>query len=473
MKNFKKVLALLLALVMVLSLAACGNNGEDKEKPDDGKTPVEDNQDKDKEPEKEDGGDKAALPFEGKTLKVAGLDGGYGVEGWNKVIAKFEELTGAKVESTFEKNIAEVVRPQIQAGDAPDVLYNNIGGEGGLTETLIKENMILDITDVLSMKVPGEEKTVSEKLLPGFVDTFQTNPYGDGKTYLAPLFYSPTGVWYNKAMFKEGGGKYELPTTFDEFFALGETAKADGVALFTYPTAGYFDGFIYSLINEVGGPDLFNKLMNYDVDAWKTEATPVFDTIGKIAPYLEANTVAQANGEGYTKNQQAVIDGKALFMPNGNWIVGEMEESTPEDFQWGYMALPALNDEHGRYAYTFFEQAFVLKDTAEPELAKNFIAFLYSDEAAKLFHDNGGALQPITGADALVEDPLMKEVYGVYNDGVKAALGGFAAAPSVEGVNMSESLFNAIDSVMNGSMSVEDWHAGVVNAAQALHDAMQ
>ena len=55
----------------------------------------------------------------------------------------------------------------------------------------------MDITDVLSMQVPGEEVTVGEKIIPGFTDTLVTNPNGDGKTYLAPMFYSPCGLWYD------------------------------------------------------------------------------------------------------------------------------------------------------------------------------------------------------------------------------------------------------------------------------------
>ncbi|WP_286173042.1 hypothetical protein [Caproiciproducens sp. MSJ-32] len=33
-----------------------------------------------------------------------------------------------------------------------------------------------------------------------------------GKTYLAPIFYSPTGLWYDAAQFE----KEKLPTTWDE-----------------------------------------------------------------------------------------------------------------------------------------------------------------------------------------------------------------------------------------------------------------
>lgn len=464
----KRFLYLGLALVLVLSLAACAN----KDKAPEEAKPAETTEQV-AEP-KEEATASGDLNFEGKTLRVAGLNGGYGVEGWNKVIADFEKLTGAKVEAQFEKNIYEVIRPEIQAGNAPDIIYNSLGQETALTETMIKEEMLLDLTDVLAMKVPGEDKTVGEKIAPGFTETAVTNPYGDGKTYLAPLFYSPTGLWYNQAMFKEGGGKYDLPETMDEFLALGEEAKADGISLFTYPTAGYFDTFTFAMAYEVGGPELFDKLMNYDADAWANEATPIFQNFAGILNYVHPNTVAQANNESFTKNQLAVMKNEALFMPNGTWIVEEMKEAegVADGFKWGFMALPSI-DGSDRYAYSWFEQAFVSKDTKEPELAKAFIAYLYSDEATKSFIDNGGAVQPIVGAEDLIADEDSKLFFSIYSNGAKAAMGGWAAAPAVEGVSIADSLFEAVNSVTNGDLSVEDWQAGVVDAARKISEAIQ
>ena len=57
------------------------------------------------------------------------------------------------------------------------------------------------------MTVPGESKKVSEKIAGGFTDTSLTNPYGDGKTYLAPMFYSPCGLFYNAGFLKEKLGR--------------------------------------------------------------------------------------------------------------------------------------------------------------------------------------------------------------------------------------------------------------------------
>lgn len=446
--KLRKLLAILLILVLALGLIACG---PDKKKTDDG--------------------------FSGKTLKFAGLDGGYGTAGWEAVIEGFEALTGATVEATFEKNIAEVIRPQISAGTPPDVIYMSIGGEGALTETMIKEEIIMDLTDVLEMKIPGEDVTVASKIIPGFTDTNNTNPYGDGKTYLAPLFFTPTGLWYNRAMFSEDGGKYNLPTNFEEFFELGEQAKQDGISLFTYPTAGYFDTFSFGLFHEIGGTELFDKLMNYDVDAWTNEVDSYFENIGKLKDYLEPNTVSQANLEGFTKNQLAVMENKALFMPNGSWIVSEMEdalasESVAEDFKWGFMALPAMEAEGDRYATSFFEQCFIPTDTEEPELAKEFIAYLYSDEAVKTFAEHG-QIQPVTDVDQFFTDEDMKHVYGIYNEDVKVAMGGFAAPPSVEGVSVSEALFDAVDSVMSGQITVDEWKDGVVTAVTAFSEAKE
>ena len=146
------------------------------------------------------------------TLKVAAFNGGYGSEIWDAVTAKFmENNPGVTIELTCEKNLEEVISPLMKAGDYPDFVYLALGRELALPETLLKDNAIMDITDVLSMQVPGEGVTVGEKIIPGFTDTLVTNPNGDGKTYLAPMFYSPCGLWYDANLLETKG--WEVPQT--------------------------------------------------------------------------------------------------------------------------------------------------------------------------------------------------------------------------------------------------------------------
>jgi len=217
-----------------------------------------------------------------------------------------------------------------------------VGSAGNLPDTLIKEKGILDITDLLAMPVPGEDVTVGEKIVPGFTAYFNYQSLWWWQNLFSTAFLFATGLFYNANLF--GEGKYALPETWDEFFQLGEEAKKDGIALFTYPTAGYFDAFFYALLTQVGGPDLFNRAMNYDVDAWTSpEATKAFEIVGELAKYVHPDTVAQANVAGFTKNQQLILDNEALFVTNGTWLPNEMADAPrAAGFEWGFTHCPSL-----------------------------------------------------------------------------------------------------------------------------------
>ena len=441
--NTKKVLSLGLSVLMCGTLlAGCGGNKEEK------------------------GADAS-----GKTLKIAGLDGGYGTKGWEAVAKKFEEAKGCKVELQFEKNIADTLRPVITSGkDVPDIIYLSVGSEGGLTDTLVKEKAITDISSVLDLKVDG--KTVKEKILPGFTDSLTSSPYSDGKLYLAPINYGPCGLFYNAGLFKSKG--WEVPKTWDEMFELGEKAKKEGIALFTYPTTGYFDAFFSALLNEAVGPEKYNKLMNYDTATWKDAGVKkAFETVGKLAKYIEKNTVSNANKEGFTKNQQLILDNKALFCPNGTWLPGEMKDAPrAKGFEWGFTALPKLTADGDAYSTTFVEQMYIPAASSKDnkDLAKEFIAYCYSDEAAKLFYENGGAVMPITTASSLMgENDQNKLYYSVYDNGAKANAVGFAAADAIEGVDLTSAdgiLYGTVNSVMIGKKTVDQWYDAVIKAVQ-------
>lgn len=128
---------------------------------------------------------------------------------WEKVCDAFEAANeGVTVELTIDKNLEDVIDPAMKAGDYPDVIMRAVGAESGMTETFIRDNNLTELTDVLDMTVPGEEVTVGEKILPGFTENTIVNPYGDGKTYLMPMFYGPCGLFYNAGLFEEKAGKF-------------------------------------------------------------------------------------------------------------------------------------------------------------------------------------------------------------------------------------------------------------------------
>ena len=445
----KKTIALLLVLVLALGmLAGCGGSNDTAEAP------------------AADSGDTAA-ETPAAEISVAAIETAYGSEMWQQVAEAFTAETGIKVNLTTDKNLEDVIGPAMQGGEFPDVIHLATGREAGLTEQFIKDNNIAEITDVLSMTVPGEDVTVADKIAGGFTETSLTNPYGDGKTYLAPMFYSPCGLFYNAGLFAEKG--WEVPTTWDEMWELGDKAMEEGIYLFTYPTTGYFDAFLYALMYTVGGPEFFDAATHYEDGIWDTEeAKECFDIIAKLATYTNPITPAQANDQDFTQNQQLVLDNKALFMPNGTWIVGEMAEAPrAEGFQWGMTALPAATEGGDRYSYTWFEQAWIPAGAENIDAAKQFIAFLYSDTACDIFAA-AGAIQPVLGiADTLEGDNQM--FYSIYDDGAKAAMGNFASYTAVAGLGTVREVFmDPVNSLVNGEITEEQWIENIKTASAQM-----
>lgn len=414
------------------------------------------------------GGDSAS----GKTtLTVAALEGGYGKDMYTQVIEAYEKShPDVDVRLQISKSIEDEISPNMKAGKFPDVVVLGQGRKAALTETLVKDKALEDLTPVLDTKVPGEDRTVGEKLAKGIIGSLNTNPYGDDKTYLMPMYYAPTGLFYNKGLFAQQG--WTVPATWDEMFALGDTAKTRGLSLFTYPTAGYLDSYFFSLLADVGGEEFYTDVMTYKEGVWQTpKAKQVLDITTRLLSYAAPETVGYANEQDFTKNQQLILDNKALFMPNGTWIVGEMADAPrAEGFQWGLTPLPAVEDGGKRYITTSVESAWIPSAAENKDAAKEFVAYLYSDEAAKIFAASN-AIQPIQGIAGTLSGENA-EFYKVYEDpSVSPIVGGFASTAPVEGVDIKATLFDTANSIISGDKTEAEWQTALNDASEKLRQA--
>ena len=461
-KVVRKMMALALVSAMATSmLAGCGSSD------DSGK----------------DSGKDADKGSEETVLKVAAFEGGNGTQIWEDIAKAFEEShDGVKVELEMSPELDKDLTKAIQNGDVPDVVYYNLGQPSGFTETMLKEEAIADISDVF-------DDELKDKMLDGILDGTDAQPYGDGKIYLAPIFYTPTGFWYNATLVGEGK-QYEIPTTWDEFFALGEQAKKDGHALFTFPTTGYFDATIYAMLAQAGGLDFYNDALKYDANTWTSdEGKKVLDTVAKLVgkDYTQEDTVSNANADGGFKiNQQNVIDGKALFMPNGNWVIGEMAASTPEDYEWGMMGVPKWSEDESQSVYTFTEQMWVPADAPNMDLAKEFVKFMYSDEVVDICLNNKTTdkesgkesdtpvVVPVKGAADKLPDGVTKDCYAAATaDDVVAVTGKWATTAPIEGLDMAKAVYGPIESINTGDMTVDEWQKQLVETWEKCADALE
>lgn len=414
------------------------------------------------------GSSKTATSGKKTVLKVTGLETAYGTKPWKEVVAAFEkQFPNVTVKLTLDKQIENIIEPQMKAGDYPDVMYYGLGHQH-IAENLIQSKGIEDVSDVLKMTIPGEKVTVQSKLMPGIIGSLWTAPYGDGKTYLMPIFYAPTGLFYNKTLFKQNG--WTVPTTWDQMWTLAAKAKAKGISLFTYATPGYLDSYTYTLLTDIGGQKFFNQAMTYQKGAWSGDnATQYFDLTTRLLQNADPTTVANANTANYKKNQSLILNNKALFMPNGTWVPGEMKDAPrTAGFEWGMAPVPGITTGN-QYVYTYFEQMWIPKASKQKALAKKFLAFLYSDKAVKIFAE-AGAIQPVQGASKLVTGDN-KTFYKVYDQGAKVVVGGFDSSKTAEGVDITNALFDQATAVTNKTKTAAQWQAGVIKAADTLRAA--
>lgn len=445
MKSISSKLLIVMAMLL-LGLAACsegGSTNSDGEK--DGASNGKD-------------GEKT----ESQVLEVAVFQGGYGDAYWKELAAKFEaENPGTTINITANPDIGEMIRPKIIAGTPPDLVYLNQTDPSGVTQGLIKEEGFLELTDLFEGDALDEAVPLKDKILPGILESVYMSPYGDGKIYMAPYNYNVMGLWYNKTLFDAEG--IEIPKTWDEFFALSDVAKEHDRALFTYQgtVPGYLEEILIPAVYSLGGEEAMNQMLNYDPEFWKTDialdALGILETVALTENGLMNGTVALD----HTQSQTSFMQGDALFIPNGNWFEGEMEEAPREDgFEFGFLGVPTFDEKDPLLALTSVEQMYIPKAAENPDLAKEFLKFMYTEESIKLNGEFAKASLAVIGASDLVEEYLTESSYNVFKaveSGMYAMSGNFAPIPTGVNVEPREVLFDQAASVMNKEMTKEEW----------------
>ena len=189
-----------------------------------------------------------------RIVKFDAFSGGNGEEVWKEMAKAFEAKNkDVKIELRFEKDLPAVLNKENSKGEYSDIVYYNLGQQSQFTETQLNSKKVEDISDVFA------DENVKKNINPDFVNNPVSQFYGDGKNYLAPIMYTPGGLYYNANLVGEGK-KYEIPQTWDDMFKLGDQLKEEGkISLFTYAQAGYLDNTILSVIQEAGGQELLSS----------------------------------------------------------------------------------------------------------------------------------------------------------------------------------------------------------------------
>lgn len=305
-------------------------------------------------------------------------------------------------------------------------------------------------------------------------------PYADGDTFMLPMFYSTNGLFYNAALFNDDGtdGKYKLPVTWDDFYALGEQANQDGRKLFIYPKAVYLDNFLFAEVAASAGMDTLSLWTAYEDVYSDTSFTAVFEKLAGLKPYFAWDVFDSAKP---IDNEAKILNNEVLFVPSGSWMPGELVDyKKSEGFEYRFMAPPSFSVDGERYCAGMIEQVFALRsgDAAREDAARKFIAYLYTDAAAKIIAEKGKGMVPINGIMEIAKtagiDDLTLSMYGVYDKGAKFVASSFVAA-NAEGVNWKQTYCFSMDSIMQGldGSDAQWWINRMKNDAALLKAGIQ
>ena len=251
----KRLIALLLAATMTISLAACGGSGAASSAPAQGGTAAEETE--------------AEAPAEapadntGKTLVVNIWDNNQ-LEGLRAIADEWSAKTGVKVQINVITWVEywTLLEAGASGGEMPDVFWMHINE----AQKYMRADMLLNLNDYIAKDDAIDLSNYYE----GIVDIYSL----DGNQYALPKDHDTIAMIYNKEIFDKYGVEYPNDNwTWDDYAAAAAQIKAAGEADGVYGTAMNTndgqDGW-YNLIYGWGGKIISDDNKTSGMDDPKT-----------------------------------------------------------------------------------------------------------------------------------------------------------------------------------------------------------
>lgn len=364
MKNYKKVLATLLAGTMCIGMAGCAGGGDTKDETTDK------------------GGDE----LEGK-LVYWSMWNDTEPQGmvWQQIIDGFmEEHPGVEIEVQWcGRDNKKVLKPALEGGETIDIFEYPF--------EIDLNDYLLDMTSYLDKEMDSlGGKTLNDVLLPSMIQTPKTMT---GLDIQPAVGYKPwmSLFMYNKAIFEEAGIKEE-PKTWEELDAACAKVKEAGYVPLTFDDA-YASWLPGMYLAREKGQEWVQELVNDKTgEMWKDEAVvkmaKAYEDFAKKG-YFDANV----SGNKYPQGQQDIGTGKVAMYYNLTGLTTEVSSVTGPDFIWGGFSFPDVADgqnKAGKEDPTGCTMLAVNKDTENADLAMEFVAYALNPENdAKMVEEAG------------------------------------------------------------------------------------
>jgi ABC-type sugar transport system permease subunit/ABC-type glycerol-3-phosphate transport system substrate-binding protein len=337
-------------------------------------------------------------------LDIPILAGGFGTAFYEETAREFEKLRpGVTVKLYGDPRIQDKLRVRMIDGDLPDAAFPR----DLLIPALARAGKLRDLTPFLDGPNWEGDARWRDTFLPGALDSWRI----DSGTYGLPLGYACWTIFYDKALFRSRG--WEVPRTWDDFFALCEKIRATGLApvSLTGVYGQYPDAFLRSAYYNLAGADAWRALNDLAPGA---RADPRYARAAEILQRItQRYTLSGWEGATHTAAQLAFLEGRAAMTVSGSWMVHEMDGKFPAGFELGVMNFPIFPDGLAdpttiqASADNFF--LFATGDPVREKLTLDFLRFLTSRSRAEAFVRRVDAPVAVKGVPLEAFSPRMRE----------------------------------------------------------------
>ncbi len=234
-------------------------------------------------------------------------------------------------------------------------------------------------------------------------------PLLDVVSYNGHMYSVPVGnhrfntLFYNKKLFEQNN--LTPPTTWDEFYQVGDALKALGI---TPLALGAKDGFYVSIVVWDGlliarsGVDFRESYFSGTADPADPRIADTLTEMTKVLGYTNDDR-SSVDWDGAA---QEVISGKAAMTIIGDWAKGFF---LSQNWQSG-VDLGALPTPGTQGTYVFIADSFCLpKGVTDQTAALNFLNMIATPAAQNVFNPIKGSIPPRTDADMSLYDSLAQQ----------------------------------------------------------------
>ncbi len=427
----KKFLAMLLALVMVLSLVACGGqNGNDSQNTD---------------------GASVTLNV---VTSYGGDDGNR--KNFENAVAAYEEATGNKVNdgsATSNEEWKAKVLTDFETGSEPDVLFFFTNADA---EPFITANKVVSI-DEIRAEYPDYAANMKDSMMA---------TAADGKHYSVPSSGFWENMFVNKTVLEACGVAMPGPDyTWDQFLADCQTILDNGytpIACSLFEVPHYW--FEFAVMN--------NGTMASQLDIPTVDADGKLDAVGEkwVAALNDLKDLYERGD--FPKNTLTASDaetvamfgeGEAAFLIDGSWKVGYFSENHADELDnYSVSFVPAKGERKateaiGGISMGYFITRKAWDDPAKREAAVKFVETLTSDETLSTFVTTE-VTALVNGAKPAGLNALQQTAADV-NAQITGVIG--AVQDTITGEAKAD-LFGNIQKVVSGQMTAEEAVASAI-----------